>query len=63
MRLVLTRFAQMLFVLWVVATLLFFMFRLMPGDPTVAYITTHVHRGRVSNSGEHRARPKATNIM
>src|SRR5262245_59504026 len=38
MRLVLTRFAQMLFVLWVVASLLFYMFRLMPGDPTVAYI-------------------------
>jgi peptide/nickel transport system permease protein len=38
MLLILTRFAQMLFVLWVVATLLFFMFRLMPGDPTVAYI-------------------------
>lgn len=38
MRTVLTRFAQMLFVLWVVATILFFLFRLMPGDPTVAYI-------------------------
>jgi peptide/nickel transport system permease protein len=38
MRLILTRLAQMLFVLWVVATLLFYMFRLMPGDPTVAYI-------------------------
>ena len=38
MRLILTRFAQMLFVLWVVATLLFFMFRLMPGDPSAAYI-------------------------
>ena len=38
MRPILTRFAQMLFVLWVVATLLFFMFRLMPGDPSAAYI-------------------------
>ena len=38
MRLILGRFAQMLFVLWVVATLLFFMFRLMPGDPSAAYI-------------------------
>ncbi len=37
---VLSRFAQMLFVLWVVATLLFLMFRLMPGDPTAAYIDT-----------------------
>jgi peptide/nickel transport system permease protein len=38
MRLIVTRLGQMLFVLWVVATLLFYMFRLMPGDPTVAYI-------------------------
>ena len=38
MPLILTRLAQMLFVLWVVASLLFYMFRLMPGDPTVAYI-------------------------
>jgi peptide/nickel transport system permease protein len=38
MRLILTRFAQMLLVLWFVATLLFFMFRLMPGDPSAAYI-------------------------
>src|SRR5262245_50581533 len=38
MRLVVTRLVQMLVVLWVVATLLFYMFRLMPGDPTVAYI-------------------------
>src|SRR5215207_1647018 len=37
---VLTRFAQMLLVLWVVATILFFLFRLMPGDPTAAYIDT-----------------------
>ena len=36
-----TRLAQMLFVLWVVATILFFLFRLMPGDPTVAYIDTN----------------------
>jgi peptide/nickel transport system permease protein len=28
----------MLFVLWAIATILFFMFRLMPGDPTVAYL-------------------------
>ena len=40
MRTVLTRLAHMLFVLWVVATVLFFLFRLMPGDPTVAYIDT-----------------------
>lgn len=40
MKSVLSRFAQMLFVLWVVATLLFLMFRLMPGDPTAAYIDT-----------------------
>lgn len=32
------RFLQMVFVLWTVATLLFFMFRLMPGNPLVAYI-------------------------
>lgn len=35
-----SRIAQMLFVLWVVATLLFLMFRLMPGDPAAAYIDT-----------------------
>ena len=40
MRAVLTRFAHMLLVLWAVATILFFLFRLMPGDPTVAYIDT-----------------------
>jgi peptide/nickel transport system permease protein len=34
------RFGQMLFVLWVVTTLLFFMFRLMPGSPLAAYIDT-----------------------
>jgi peptide/nickel transport system permease protein len=32
------RFMQMLFVLWAVATILFFIFRLMPGNPLVAYI-------------------------
>jgi peptide/nickel transport system permease protein len=40
MRSVTIRFGQMLLVLWAVATLLFFMFRLMPGDPTLAYIDT-----------------------
>ena len=34
----LKRFAHMLFVLWAVATILFLMFRLLPGDPTLAYI-------------------------
>lgn len=33
-----SRFVQMLFVLWAVATILFFIFRLMPGNPLVAYI-------------------------
>src|SRR5580700_11268971 len=28
----------MLFVLWAIATVLFFMFRLMPGDPSTAYL-------------------------
>ena len=32
------RFGQMVFVLWAVATILFFIFRLMPGNPLVAYI-------------------------
>jgi len=32
------RLAQTLLVLWVVATLLFLIFRLMPGNPLVAYI-------------------------
>ena len=32
------RFLHMLFVLWAIATLLFLMFRLMPGDPSTAYI-------------------------
>jgi peptide/nickel transport system permease protein len=40
MHAILTRFAQMLFVLWVVATILFFLFRLMPVDPTAMYIDT-----------------------
>jgi peptide/nickel transport system permease protein len=34
----LNRFAHMLFVLWTVATILFFMFRLMPGTPLAAFI-------------------------
>ncbi len=40
MRSIAVRFGQTLFVLWAVATLLFLMFRLMPGDPTLAYIDT-----------------------
>jgi peptide/nickel transport system permease protein len=32
------RFLQMVFVLWAVATILFLIFRLMPGNPLVAYI-------------------------
>jgi peptide/nickel transport system permease protein len=36
----LNRFGQMVFILWVVNTLLFFMFRLMPGSPIAAYIDT-----------------------
>lgn len=32
------RFAHMLLVLWVIVTLLFLMFRLMPGNPLVAYL-------------------------
>ena len=34
----LKRLAHMVFVLWAIATLLFLMFRLLPGDPTLAYI-------------------------
>ena len=34
------RLVQAAFVLWVVATLCFLMFRLMPGDPTLNYIDT-----------------------
>ena len=36
----LRRLGQMLFVLWVVTTLQFFLFRLMPGSPLAAYIDT-----------------------
>src|SRR5918993_4975187 len=32
------RFAQMVGVLWVIVTILFLIFRLMPGNPLVAYI-------------------------
>jgi peptide/nickel transport system permease protein len=39
-RALLHRLGQMLFVLWVVTTLLFFLFRLMPGSPLAAYIDT-----------------------
>jgi len=49
MRLILIRFAQMLFVLWVIATLLFFMFRLMPGDPTVAYIDSTFNEDQIQH--------------
>ena len=34
------RLIQAVFVLWIVATLCFLMFRLMPGDPTLNYIDT-----------------------
>jgi peptide/nickel transport system permease protein len=33
-----TRFLQMLITLWAIATILFFIFRLMPGNPLAAYI-------------------------
>ena len=36
----LNRLAQALLVLWVVATILFFMFRLMPGTPLAAFLDT-----------------------
>ncbi len=39
-RALLHRLGQMLFVLWVVTTLLFFLFRMMPGSPLAAYIDT-----------------------
>jgi peptide/nickel transport system permease protein len=39
-RALLYRLGQMLFVLWVVTTLLFFLFRMMPGSPLAAYIDT-----------------------
>ena len=32
------RFGQMLLTLWIIATILFFVFRLMPGNPLTAYI-------------------------
>jgi len=32
------RLFQMIIILWIIATILFFMFRLMPGNPLVAYI-------------------------
>lgn len=38
MNYLLRRLSYMLFVLWAVATILFFMFRLMPGDPRSAFI-------------------------
>src|SRR2546426_8659463 len=38
--LVLSRLARPFLVLWVVATVLFLIFRLMPGNPLVAYIDT-----------------------
>ena len=34
------RFLYMIFVLWIVATIIFFMFRLMPGSPLTAFIGT-----------------------
>ena len=39
MRFVAQRLAHGLFVLWAVVTILFLMFRLMPGDPMAAYIS------------------------
>jgi len=44
------RLAHMLFVLWAVASILFLMFRLLPGDPTLAYIDpsfTEEQRGMI----------------
>ena len=35
---ILSRLGQTIFILWVVTTLLFFLFRLMPGSPLAAYI-------------------------
>ena len=37
---IIRRFLYMIFVLWVVATIIFFMFRLMPGSPLTAFIGT-----------------------
>ena len=42
MRFALERFVHMLFVLWAVATILFFMFRLMPGNPLAAFIDSTI---------------------
>ncbi len=39
MRFILVRLVHSLFVLWAVVTLMFLMFRLMPGDPMAAYIS------------------------
>ncbi len=39
MRFITQRLAHSLFVLWAVVTILFLMFRLMPGDPMAAYIS------------------------
>ncbi len=39
MRFITTRLLHSLFVLWAVVTLMFLMFRLMPGDPMAAYIS------------------------
>ena len=38
LRRIATRLLQVLFVLWAVVTILFLMFRLMPGNPLAAYI-------------------------
>ena len=38
MRYVIERFFHMIFVLWAAATILFFMFRLMPGNPLTAFL-------------------------
>jgi len=35
---ILSRLAQMVLTLWIIATILFFIFRLMPGNPLAAYI-------------------------
>ena len=39
MRFISVRLLHSLFVLWAVVTLMFLMFRLMPGDPMAAYIS------------------------
>ena len=38
MSFILKRLAHMVFVLWAIASVLFLLFRLLPGDPTLAYI-------------------------